>query len=83
MDINFKNYDILRKFAPFGMGFTEPLFSLRDLPTKSLQFISEGKHLSTPISINSKLLGFYMAESEIKSHLSIDMFGSLYYPNTS
>lgn len=76
-EINFKNYEILRKFSPFGMGFPEPLFSIKDLPTKSLQFISQGKHLSTPISINSKILGFNMKDSEIKSHLKLDILGNL------
>ena len=76
-DINFTNYGILREFAPFGIGFPEPVFSLRDLPTKSLQFISFGKHLSTPVSINSKILGFNIPESEIKSYLSVDLFGTL------
>ena len=76
-DINFTNYDILREFSPFGIGFPEPTFSLKDLPTKSLQFISFGKHLSTPISINSKILGFNMMESEIKAHAAIDLFGNL------
>ena len=77
LDVNFQNYKILREFAPFGMGFPEPIFSIRDLPTKSLKFISGGKHISTPISINSKILGFNMDEMEIKSHLSIDIFGNL------
>ena len=76
-DVNFKNYEILREFSPFGMGFAEPVFSIRNLPTKSLQFISFGKHLSTPISINSKILGFNISESEVKSHLSLDLFGNL------
>ena len=74
-DINFKNYEILREFSPFGMGFQEPLFCVKNMPTKTLQFISGGKHLSTPISINSKLLGFNISESNIKSHLSVDLFG--------
>lgn len=77
LDVNFQNYKILREFAPFGMGFPEPIFSIRDLPTKSLKFISGGKHISTPISINSKILGFNIDEMEIKSHLSIDIFGNL------
>ena len=76
-DVSFKNYEILREFSPFGIGFPEPIFSLRDLPTKSLQFISFGKHLSTPISINSKILGFNISQTEIKSHLSVDLFGTL------
>ena len=76
-EINFQNYGILREFAPFGIGFPEPVFSLKDLPTKSLQFISFGKHLSTQISINSKILGFNIPESEVKSYLMIDLFGNL------
>ena len=76
-EISFKNYEILREFAPFGVGFPEPVFSLRDLPTKSLQFISFGKHLSTPISINSKILGFNIPQSEIKPYLTVDLFGTL------
>ena len=75
-DINFANYEILREFSPFGMGFEEPLFLVKDLPTRSLQFISQGKHLSTPISINSKLLGFNIPESEVKKYLGIDLFGN-------
>ena len=86
-DINFKNYEILREFAPFGMGFPEPILSLKNLPTKSLQFISFGKHLSTPVSFNSKILGFNMPESEIKSYASVDLFGtfltSVYRDKTS
>jgi len=76
-EINVQNYEILRQFAPFGMSFPEPVFSLRNLPTKSLQFISFGKHISTPISINSKLLGFNMPENEVKKSNFIDLFGNL------
>ena len=76
-EISFKNYDILREFSPFGVGFPEPVFSLKNLPTKSLQFISFGKHLSTPVSINSKILGFNISQAEIKSHLTVDLFGNL------
>lgn len=75
-EVNFENYSILRKFAPFGEGFKEPLFNINNLPTKSLQFISGGKHLSTPITINSKIMGWNMGQSEIKSHGFIDLFGS-------
>ena len=75
-DINYQNYEILRQFSPFGVGFPEPLFSVRNLPTKSLQFISEGKHLSTPISINTKLLGFNIHEDVVKAANFVDLFGN-------
>ena len=76
-EVNFENYSMLRKFAPFGEGFKEPLFVINNLPTKSLQFISGGRHLSTPITINSKIMGWNMGQSEIKAHNFIDLFGSL------
>ena len=76
-DVTFQNYEILREFAPFGIGFPEPVFSLKNLAAKSLQFISFGKHISTPISINSKILGFNIPESEVKSYLTIDLYGNL------
>lgn len=76
-EINNQNYEILRQFSPFGVGFPEPVFALRNLPTKSLQFISQGKHISTPISINTKILGFNYPESEIRKHNTIDIFGNL------
>ena len=74
-DINFENYSLLRKYAPFGMGNEEPTFRIEHLPTRSLQFISFGKHLSTPLSIRSKLLGFNMNEKDVKANPFIDIYG--------
>lgn len=75
-DITQDNYQTLRSFAPFGMGFKEPTFEIDNLPTRSLSFISQGKHLSTPLSIKSKLLGFNLNEGEIKANKTIDIFGN-------
>ncbi len=66
-EITMSNYELVRKFAPFGMGFEEPLFSIENIPTRGLTFICEGKHLSTPLTIQSKLLGFNMSKDEIQS----------------
>ena len=66
-EITMSNYELIRSFAPFGMGFEEPLFSIENIPTKGLVFISEGKHLSTPLTIQSKLLGFNMLKSDVQS----------------
>lgn len=77
-DINMDNYRVLETFSPFGVGFKEPLFKVSNLPTRGLEFISQGKHLSTPLSIQSKLLGFNMSESVIKSNSHIDIFGTFY-----
>ena len=77
-DITMDNYKIIRSFAPFGVGFSEPLFKVSNLPTRGLTFISYGKHLSTQLSIQSKLLGFNMGEAEIKSYPFIDIIGTFY-----
>lgn len=75
-DINMENYEFMRKFAPFGMGNIEPNLLIKNLPTRGLDFISQGKHLSTALSINSKILGFNMPSNEIKSHPSINLYGN-------
>lgn len=77
-DITMDNYKIIRTFAPFGVGFNEPLFKVKDLPTRGLTFISYGKHLSTQLSIQSKLLGFNMPEIEVKRTGFIDIYGTFY-----
>ena len=75
-DISMENYKILREFAPFGIGNKEPMFRINNLPTRGLTFISYGKHLSTQLSINTKLLGFNMAEQEIKRKPFMDIIGN-------
>ena len=74
-EITMTNYELIRSFAPFGMGFEEPLFSIENIPTKGLVFISEGKHLSTPLTIQSKLLGFNMPKSDVQSKVLMDIEG--------
>jgi single-stranded-DNA-specific exonuclease len=75
-DISIANYEILRSLAPFGMGFKEPTFEIKNLPTRGLTFISFGKHLSTKLTMNTKLLGFNMNEGEIKAHSTISIIGN-------
>jgi len=77
-EVSFKNYELLRSLAPFGMGFKEPTFKINNLPTRGLRFISFGKHLSTDLSINSKILGFNMNEIEIKKHSYINIEGNFF-----
>ena len=75
-EITMSNYQIVRSFAPFGMGFEEPLFSIENIPTRGLTFISDGKHLSTPLTIQSKLLGFNMKKDEIQSYPYVNLEGN-------
>lgn len=76
-DITMENYDLIRKFAPFGVGFPEPLFRINNLPTKGLRFVGMNSNtLSTELSLSSKLLGFNMKKDEVQSHSFIDIFGT-------
>ena len=74
-DINFKNFEILNNFGPFGNGNKEPTFIIKNLPTKNLKFISGGKHLSTQLTRNTKLLGFNMNQNIILSKPIINIEG--------
>ncbi len=74
-DINKNNYELIRTFSPFGMGNPEPNFIIKNIPTRGLTFISNGKHLSTALSINSKLLGFNIDETKFKTNSIVDLYG--------
>lgn len=77
-DINFDNYNIYKVFKPFGQGNKEPKFLIKNVPTKGLNFVSFGKHLSTELSLNTKLLGFNMPEIEMKKKQFIDIYGTFF-----
>ena len=51
---------------------------IKNVPTKGLNFVSFGKHLSTELSLNTKLLGFNMPEIEIKKKQFIDRYGTFF-----
>lgn len=77
-DINKTNYKTLRTFAPFGMGFEEPLFLIKHFKTSELDFISYGKHISTRLGISTKLLGFNMPYNEVSQYKFIDLKGNFH-----
>ena len=77
-DITRENFNIIKKFSPFGMGYDEPDFVIKNLPSRGLNFISNGKHLATQLSLNSKLLGFNMNEFEVKTNPFIDIYGHFF-----
>lgn len=85
-DINEENYKLIRKFSPFGQGFKEPLFLLKNIKTSELKFMSQGKHISTPLSISSRLIGFNISATSVMNINFIDLLGSIhqnYYKNYS
>ena len=76
-DITFENEEILRSLSPFGVGFPEPKFIIKDIATKGLSFIKNDTILSTQISYTSKLLGFNMNKSEVTAFNRINIIGTL------
>lgn len=74
-DVTMENYEIVKQFSPFGMGYKEPEFIVKHIPTRSLNFISYGKHISLPLTINSKMLGFNMPSNEVYNYSYIDVKG--------
>lgn len=76
-DINVRNYEILRSFSPFGEAFKEPNFLIKGLKTANLSFITEGKHLSTVIGMNAKILGFNLSKEEMLKHQHVMLYGNL------
>ena len=50
-DINFRLYDEINKFEPFGSGNQKPLLALRDVSLKNIRKVGkEGKHISFMLS---------------------------------
>lgn len=80
-DINMENYSLIREFAPFGMGFKEPVFKIEKIATRGMIFVGGGTTLSTDIAFSTKLLGFNMMQKEVQSHPFIDILGSFNLSN--
>ena len=78
IDINRKNYELIKTFSPFGKGNEEPLFVIKDIPTRGLNFSYDGKHLLNALSLNSKLVAFNVNEKEFKKVAKRDLFGHFY-----
>ncbi len=76
-DINMHNYEILRSFSPFGEGFKEPDFLIKGIKTANLTYISNDKHLSTVIGMNTKILGFNMSRQELSKFPYVILYGNM------
>ncbi|MFA5686817.1 MAG: DHH family phosphoesterase [Bacilli bacterium] len=76
-DINFVNYEAIRKFAPFGEGFKAPLFVLENVNTSNLTYISNDKHLSVLLDNSAKILGFYLPKKELSKYEFINLYGHI------
>lgn len=58
-EINLKNYEILRSFAPFGNDWREPTFILKDVDINRISRVGVNQeHLSILLNNKSKVIGF-------------------------
>lgn len=76
-EVTFHNYEILSSLGPFGMGFKAPKFSLPKLKTNFLKYSNDGKHIMTPLSMKSKLVGFYINRNEVSLYSWINIEGKM------
>lgn len=64
-DFNKDSYETLRKFAPFGFGFQEPLFEIIDLPTNVLKYSRDEKHILTFLDNETRLFSFNIGKADL------------------
>lgn len=76
-EVTLHNYQILSSLGPFGMGFKAPKFSLPRLKTSFLTYSNDGKHIMTPLSMKSKLVGFYIGKDSVSSYSWINIEGKM------
>jgi len=76
-EVTLHNYQILASLGPFGMGFKAPKFSLPKLKTNFLQYSNDGRHIMTPLSMKSKLVGFNIGIDEINGYSWISVEGKM------
>lgn len=76
-DLNFMNYDIYRKLAPYGQGFEVPLFRIKDFNTNDFAFSRDGKHIITTIQYGVKIVAFNIDTAYINAHKIVDLIGFL------
>lgn len=75
-EVTMDHYKIYRQFAPFGVGWPAPTFAIRHLQVSSLQFIHQGEHLMTPLSMKTRLVGFHMRREELMQYEKIRVEGT-------
>ncbi len=76
-ELNFDNYHVYRKLAPYGQGFEPPLFRLKDYPVSELKFSRDGRHIIKTISYGTKLVGFNIDRDYIDQQKTLNLIGEL------
>ena len=73
-ELNLKNYDIYRQFAPFGEGHIKPRFKISRLNINDLKNFIYNKHILYRVNEETSILIFNF-DREILEASFIDVFG--------
>ncbi|MCQ2794478.1 MAG: hypothetical protein MJ207_03945, partial [Bacilli bacterium] len=75
-EITFDNYNLLRSFAPFGEGWREPTFLLKNIATNTFTRIgNNAQHLAIPLTHDVKIIGFNYPFDEAQNKDEVDLVG--------
>lgn len=75
-EISKENYDFMRTLAPFGQGFKQPDFVIKNINKSFFKFSNDQKHIITRINPNSSIVGFNY-DKKILSFDKVNLYGSL------
>lgn len=75
-EINLTNYEMINKLSPFGEGFREPTFIIKDFDTSLIKRMGKNnEHLLVQLNGNDKIIGFNYDFNKITSN-KIDFVGT-------
>lgn len=75
-DLNYEQVASLRVLAPFGQGFDEPLFLLRDVPYTKFMKMGKGNHYKWVLNEGIEAILFNSKQSIKESKQTIDIIAS-------
>lgn len=75
-ELTLENYDIYRTFGPFGEGNEKPLFEIKKIPTGTLTFSKDNKHIILRLTFNTSIVYFNFDKS-ILNNKYLNFYGYL------
>ncbi|MGP1414051.1 MAG: single-stranded-DNA-specific exonuclease RecJ [Bacillales bacterium] len=73
-DINYINYELIRKLSPFGQGFKKPKFLLSNINTSFLHIDENSKHIICNYNVNSSIIYFNYPKSILERN-NVNLYG--------
>lgn len=76
-ELTYDNYELIKKFGPFGEGMRAPIFMLPRIKTGALMYSRSLEHIMTQVGTNSKLTGFNFPKQDVSKYQYIDLYGTM------